>query len=296
MAASSGALEATKCLIDLGANLNFQDEFGNNCIHVAAHRTHTNILEHFIYNDYPQLPTWKFLVNMLSSEKEDDREATVKCLQILTYNNRLYWRSVMEYGGIEKMCNILKKYSSDLLLLNEKTSKLQTAFQLAQNDSESTISVKEQREMYEEQMIAIKTSIITKKQSEIALNTLSVLCNLCEQFEIKKCLSEIKELADILMKIIRYSQNEDMESRVTILISDIVIAEEYLKIAFEERGCLNYLMKLLERETEDLLVNTVNALEIMCKNNLKNQDYCCEKGVLASLINLLYFNSGIHFF
>ena len=38
VAASSGALEATKCLIELGANLTFQDEFGNNCIHVAAHR------------------------------------------------------------------------------------------------------------------------------------------------------------------------------------------------------------------------------------------------------------------
>lgn len=37
----------------------------------------------------------------------------------------------------------------------------------------------------------------------------------------------------------------------------------------------------------------MNAIEILCKNNIKNQDYCCDKGVLASLINLLQFNSGI---
>ncbi len=38
VAASSGALEAVKTLIELGANISFQDEFGNNVIHVATHR------------------------------------------------------------------------------------------------------------------------------------------------------------------------------------------------------------------------------------------------------------------
>lgn len=294
VAASSGALEATKCLIELGANLAFQDEYGNNCIHVAAHRTHTNILEHFISSSYPQLPTWKYLISMLADGKEDDMEASVRCIQLLTYSNKKYWRSVLEFDGLEKMSNILKKFSSGLLLLNEKTSKLQASLaNLAnQSDNEEAISQTEMIEMQRQQMHEIRESITPKKQCDIALNTLSALCNLCDQYEIKKSLSEIKDLSDTLMKILRYSQNEDMESRVAILISDIVSADENYKVLFEERGCLDFLMKLLDRDTEDLLVNTVNALEIMCKNNIKNQDYCCEKGVLASLINLLYLNSG----
>lgn len=38
VAASSGSLEAVKCLISLGANLSFHDENGYNLIHIAAHK------------------------------------------------------------------------------------------------------------------------------------------------------------------------------------------------------------------------------------------------------------------
>ena len=227
------------------------------------------------------------MINMLDSQKKIDKEASVKCLQILTYSNKRYWRSVLECGGVEKMCNILKQYAADLLELNDKTTKIQGKLNSLPPDIEKEII----QGLKEEMAITIE-EILPQKKVEIAINTLSVLCNLCEQNEVKKCLSEIKDLGDFVMKILRFAQNEDVESRIAILITDIVSADEAFKKQFEERGCLDLLMKLLDRDTEDLLVNVVNALEILCKNNLKNQDYCCDKGILASLINLLYFNSG----
>jgi ankyrin repeat protein len=38
VASSAGSLEAVRCLINMGADIGFQDENGYNLIHIAAHR------------------------------------------------------------------------------------------------------------------------------------------------------------------------------------------------------------------------------------------------------------------
>ena len=62
LAASSGALTAMCCLINMGAYLLRKDEEGNNLIHLAALRFHTNILRFFIQWNHPQVPVWTLLV------------------------------------------------------------------------------------------------------------------------------------------------------------------------------------------------------------------------------------------
>ena len=89
-----------------------------------------------------------------------------------------------------------------------------------------------------------------------------------------------------------YSENEDMQSRVCILLSDVASAEEKFRAIFVEQGCLDKLLSLLDSDAEDLLVNAVNSIEILCKNNIKNQNYCCENGILESFTALLELNSG----
>ncbi len=64
LAASSGGLSALKCLIDLGAYVLRKDEEGNNVVHLASLRFHTNILEFFIQWNNPDVPVWELLVGM----------------------------------------------------------------------------------------------------------------------------------------------------------------------------------------------------------------------------------------
>jgi hypothetical protein len=175
---------------------------------------------------------------MLISTKEEDIRASVKCLQILTYSNKKYWKSVIQFGAIEKLCVILKKFSDDLLTLHDRLSKLKTPQNIKseEDDQESIKLLAQQEKELIKQRAEARESIISSKQYDIALNTLSVLCNLCDQFEIKKSLSEFPELVDIIVKILRFSQDEDIESRIAILIGDIVIANENFKLYFEERG------------------------------------------------------------
>lgn len=65
LAASSGALASVKCLINLGAYILRKDEEGNNIVHLAALRFHTNILEFFIQWNHPDINVWLLLVGRI---------------------------------------------------------------------------------------------------------------------------------------------------------------------------------------------------------------------------------------
>ncbi len=71
LASSSGALAAVKCLIDLGAYVLRKDDNGNNVIHLAALRFHTNVLEFFIQWAHPDVPVWRLLVGKNSVKYTD---------------------------------------------------------------------------------------------------------------------------------------------------------------------------------------------------------------------------------
>ncbi len=48
--------------MELGAQVAKKDESGNNVIHLAALRFHTNVIEFFIKLNHRDVPVWKILV------------------------------------------------------------------------------------------------------------------------------------------------------------------------------------------------------------------------------------------
>jgi hypothetical protein len=212
------------------------------------------VVNYFIANSFPQLPAWKILIDMLNSSKEEDKQASVRCLQLLTNHNKKYWNAILDAGGIEKLFEILKRYAASLLVADKAKA----------NEWES-----------------------------ITLNAITVLCNLSDQMEIKQRLSGIKDLLDCLIKVINHTSNVEIQSGIAILLADISSIDEENKERLANLGCLDRLLQLLlNSDVEDLLVNTVNAIEILCLNNVKNQNYCCENGIFLRFIDLLELNSG----
>ncbi len=264
IAASAGSLEAVKSLILHGVNINYHDEYGRTVIHMATLRIHINVLMYFIDNNYSTLKPWQVIVSMLDSKSELDKETAVKCLQLLTSQNDSYWKPIMSNGGIEKLCAMLREYALSFVAAKKKAVTTETP------GSEPEASGSQQR----------------------YLNALSVLCNVSNRAEVKQFLSQVKDLGDIFIKILEHSKNEDMESRVAILIGDVTSFDAANKDVLGDKGCLDYLIALLENDSEDVLVNTVNAIEIMCTDNVTNQDYCCQHGILTYLMELLTLNSG----
>ena len=62
MAATSGALDAVKCLVSLDANVTYKDNLGHTVIHLAASNLHTNVIEYFIHLNNRDVLTWSILV------------------------------------------------------------------------------------------------------------------------------------------------------------------------------------------------------------------------------------------
>jgi hypothetical protein len=152
-----------------------------------------------------------------------------------------------------------------------------------------------------EQLVAIlrsnttnmNNSSITKSQQILILNTLSVLCNISDKYFIRKNLSKITDITTILSKLIEPTWNGDIQSRATILIADISAVSLSIKTTFEEKGCCEKLARLLQSEAEDLLVNTINAIESLSQNNETNKNKFARMNILVSLCELLMLKSGI---
>lgn len=230
---------------------------------------------------------------MLANEKDEDKSAAVKCLQSLTQHDKKFWPSILNAGGIDKLFAILRNYAN-LLVKNNAPN-------IAQTTHHQTNTVAQQaapavppsalKNAETDSQSKFNSKLLSKKEN-VALNAILVLCNLSDQFEIKQSLSQINDLSSVLIKLLEYSNSEDMQSRVAILLADVATVDEKNKMSFVEQGCLNKLLTLLGSEVEDLLINTVNAIEILCKDNVKYQNHCCEHGVIEGFINLLELNSG----
>ena len=68
LAASSGALSAVKCLIELSADIRRVDGQGDAMVILAAMRFHTNVLEYLIEWNNENVPVWDMLVGMKVTE------------------------------------------------------------------------------------------------------------------------------------------------------------------------------------------------------------------------------------
>ncbi|XP_076094844.1 ankyrin and armadillo repeat-containing protein-like isoform X1 [Mytilus galloprovincialis] len=110
LAASSGALSAVKCLIQLGAEISRKDSEDNGIVHLAALRLHTNVLEYLIESNYENAPVWKILVSMLK-ETEQKKDSAVKCLDVLSTSKPGHWKAILEADAVPAL--VLLMYSDN---------------------------------------------------------------------------------------------------------------------------------------------------------------------------------------
>ncbi|KAK3726414.1 hypothetical protein QZH41_019667 [Actinostola sp. cb2023] len=118
LAGSSGALDALKCLIGLGAKYTTVTDQNNGVVHLAAFNFHTNILEYFIEWDSKDLPVWDILVDMLKSEELKRRESSIKCLEVLSIAKDTNWKAILYAGGVPALVTLLKTDNEDLQSLS----------------------------------------------------------------------------------------------------------------------------------------------------------------------------------
>lgn len=114
LAASSGALDAVKCLIDKGAQFMSTDKAGNGAVHLAALHFHTNTLEYFISWNNNEVPVWDLLVGMLKSDDFKRNHSAVKCLEVLSLATENNWKSILYAGGVPALVDLLRLDDTEL--------------------------------------------------------------------------------------------------------------------------------------------------------------------------------------
>ncbi|XP_052246071.1 ankyrin and armadillo repeat-containing protein-like isoform X2 [Dreissena polymorpha] len=118
----------------------------------------------------------------------------------------------------------------------------------------------------------------------------SVLCNISEQTEVRQALTKCKA-GPILIKLLS-SPVDDVQSRASIILSDLACVEGNQELIAQENG-ITPLVALLESELEDVLVNAVNAIRVLCENNRTNKTLVAEAQGLEPLVEFLTVDSAI---
>lgn len=112
----------------------------------------------------------------------------------------------------------------------------------------------------------------------------SVLCNISENEAIRVALT-IADASPILIKLLG-SSVDDIQSRAAIILSDLACIEGNQEVIARSGG-VEPLVHLLDSELEDVLVNSVNAIRVLCVGNKTNQTAAAKAGCIEPLVEFL---------
>ena len=83
---------------------------------------------------------------------------------------------------------------------------------------------------------------------------------------------------------------DEIQSRAAIVLSDLACVDDN-QSAIAEFGGIAPLVNLLDSEMEDVLVNTVNAIRVLCSRNAQNQTLVAECEGIEPLVEFLQVSS-----
>lgn len=120
--------------------------------------------------------------------------------------------------------------------------------------------------------------------------TSSVLCNITENVKVQILLTDMN-LGPSLVHLLSSSVG-DVQARVSIIISDLASNIESNQNIFARQGVIPALIQLLDSDLEDVLLNAINAIRVMCLSNPSNQTEVTKCNGAEPLVDLLSINSG----
>ena len=124
---------------------------------------------------------------------------------------------------------------------------------------------------------------------DVKAMAVSVLCNISEHREVCRNLT-VAKAGPILIRMLS-SSDDDIQARAAIVLSDLGCTDDNQNTLVEE-GALAALVSTLESELEDVLVNAVNAIRVLCMNHRGNQLEVARCGAVEPLVEFLSINSG----
>ncbi|XP_053554580.1 ankyrin and armadillo repeat-containing protein [Bombina bombina] len=117
-----------------------------------------------------------------------------------------------------------------------------------------------------------------------------ILSNISYHVQISRALVE-SGAVPILITLLS-SQQPELQSRCSVILSDIAQVDSN-QCVIAEMGGISPLVKLLNEEFEDVLVNAVNCIQVLCTKNPANQKSVKDLGGIPYLVEFLSSKSDV---
>ncbi|CAF0881764.1 unnamed protein product [Rotaria sordida] len=302
-----GSLDAASCLLGNMASIQI-DHQGWTPIHHAAFCDHVPILR-LLYNKHPDL---------LEQTTKDSRQSTplllattsgaldaVQCLVSLdaniAYKDELGY-TVIHLAASNLHTNIIEYFIRlnnrlvptwtilvDLINhpdLSMKRATVQCLHVMTTHGDEFW------RPLLETDGIKRLIKLLKMTDASLILSTLSVLCNISTNTEVRLAISTAEEnLSEMFSNLLKLN-NDEIRSKTSILIADICFIPSNQE-RFLESDAIIGLSRMLDSSIEDVLVNTCNAIDLLCRKNEFMQNELAKYGIIEKLTELLALDSKI---
>ncbi|CAM4742108.1 unnamed protein product [Rotaria magnacalcarata] len=135
-------------------------------------------------------------------------------------------------------------------------------------------------------------SLLKITDVNLILSTLSVLCNISTNTEVRLAISTAENnLSEMFANLLKF-HNDEIRSKTAILIADICFIPSNQERFLASEAIVG-LSRMLDSPIEDVLVNACNAIDLLCRKNQFMQNELAKHGIIEKLTELLALDSKI---
>nr|DBA20119.1 TPA: hypothetical protein GDO54_015849 [Pyxicephalus adspersus] len=305
LAAKCGSLEVLSCLLSLNVDYKLCDKRGWMAIHVAAfygsisciralYRKDPDLLEAETGAEYKStallltaisgtLDTLQYLLSLgANCTKVDSMGNNIIHLAVLYFHTHIL-KYILELNIPE--LNVLK-HLVEMLKSNDPHRKEMSARCL-----EVLCILKEHfwKEIYEAGTVPCLVTLLKSQQVILECIATGIISNISNKVPIAKCLVEA-EAIPVLIALL-HSKHPELQSRCSVILFDIAQVDGNQDNIAQMNG-ISPLVKLLHEDFEDILVNAINCIRVLCINNQNNQKAVKDLGGVPLLVDFLSAKSG----
>ncbi|XP_067892381.1 ankyrin and armadillo repeat-containing protein [Heterodontus francisci] len=132
--------------------------------------------------------------------------------------------------------------------------------------------------------------LLRSKHETLQCIAAAVLCNLSTYPTVCHAIVNY-DIIPVLIELL-HSQQPELQSRCSVILYDIAQIEDNGSL-IASLGAIPPLVKILNSEVEDVLVNVIKCIRILCRNNPVNQTLVANEGAIPLLVELLSVASDV---
>ncbi|KAM5152418.1 ankyrin and armadillo repeat-containing protein [Mantella aurantiaca] len=306
LAAQCDSLEVLSCLLALKADYKLCDKRGWMAIHVAAfygtipciralYRKDPDLLETETAAEYKATVLLLTAISGTLDTLQYLLSLGANCIKVDSMGNNIVHLAVL-YFHTHILKYIIELNIPELNVWQHLVEMLKSSDahrrEMAARCLEVLCIVKEQfwKDIYEAGTVPCLVNLLKSKQVNLECVAAGILSNISNKVPIAKCLVEAEAIPELITLL--HSKHPELQSRCSVILCDIAQVDGSQDSIAQMNG-ISPLVKLLHEDYEDVLVNAINCIRVLCIKNPANQTAVKDLGGIPLLVGFLSAKSDV---